>query len=396
MRVIPIEEIKENVIELFSQHLFVLAVGKHHYFNAKVLSWGGLGWLWNKSVAFVLLRKDDDILEIDERITLSFMHDWVNMQELSRKIEKARELGIGKIPQVLKDEVNHRAESEFENRVLFYQSHLTLICKNIFRFSIGKFNDSNALPIIKDNYYLNDFEDYNLYALEIQDVITSDKLPLNEEDVDRIIARLDWLDDHEMDYDQRYLGIYYTEKVTNLSVDDEDEVYIDYFIPHYYNYKDKAYPYEVNSLEVEGFKFCGTLSYPGYIYLESESRCMPTDSALCKRLEERIEALIYTESEADWVSDAWNLGNEYSLEELKQEIQESLSEDVYIIIRDRIYNFHPSVHKSPKEAIAKFLIEFSSKNGIEIQNIQYSIVKAEDAVDILIRQIPKEDFGDIT
>ena len=54
----------------------LVAAGTPEHFNMMTASWGGIGWLWNKPVAFVFVRPERytyQFTEREDRMTLSFL-----------------------------------------------------------------------------------------------------------------------------------------------------------------------------------------------------------------------------------------------------------------------------------------------------------------------------------
>ena len=68
-------QIKDNVFTLLDKEWMLVTAGTAENFNTMTASWGGLGILWNKPVAFVFIRPTRYTYKFAERentITLSF------------------------------------------------------------------------------------------------------------------------------------------------------------------------------------------------------------------------------------------------------------------------------------------------------------------------------------
>ena len=66
----------ENAFELIGKEWMLVAAGTTEHFNMMTASWGGIGWLWNKPVAFVFVRPERytyQFTEREDRMTLSFL-----------------------------------------------------------------------------------------------------------------------------------------------------------------------------------------------------------------------------------------------------------------------------------------------------------------------------------
>ena len=76
MNKIHFSEIQQNPAELIGKQWMLITAGTPDAFNCMTASWGGLGFLWNRPVAFVFVRPNRHTAKfIDEQaaFTLSFM-----------------------------------------------------------------------------------------------------------------------------------------------------------------------------------------------------------------------------------------------------------------------------------------------------------------------------------
>ena len=48
----------ENAFDLIGKEWMLVTAGNKEKFNTMTASWGGIGWLWNKPVAFVFIRPE--------------------------------------------------------------------------------------------------------------------------------------------------------------------------------------------------------------------------------------------------------------------------------------------------------------------------------------------------
>ena len=75
MKQIDPKKIAANAIELIGDRWMLVTAGEEGHFNTMTASWGGLGELWYKPVAFVFIRPQRytyEFAEQSERMTLSF------------------------------------------------------------------------------------------------------------------------------------------------------------------------------------------------------------------------------------------------------------------------------------------------------------------------------------
>jgi flavin reductase (DIM6/NTAB) family NADH-FMN oxidoreductase RutF len=67
---------QENAFDLIGKEWMLVTAGTREKFNTMTASWGGIGWLWNKPVAFVFVRPERytyEFTERENRMTLSFL-----------------------------------------------------------------------------------------------------------------------------------------------------------------------------------------------------------------------------------------------------------------------------------------------------------------------------------
>jgi flavin reductase (DIM6/NTAB) family NADH-FMN oxidoreductase RutF len=135
---------KEDVWRLIGQEWMLITAGNIDDFNTMTASWGGVGWLWNKPVAFLFIRPErhtHGFVENNDSLTLSFLPE--QYREALRlcgtlsgrdcnKVEKA-----GLTPLKL-NSVSH---------VSFEESRLCLVCKKLFKIPMTEeaFIDKDVL-----------------------------------------------------------------------------------------------------------------------------------------------------------------------------------------------------------------------------------------------------------
>ena len=66
MKKINPKDLNDNVFEAIGKEWMLLTAGKSDNFNLMTASWGGIGWLWNKPVAFVFIRPERYTFEFAE------------------------------------------------------------------------------------------------------------------------------------------------------------------------------------------------------------------------------------------------------------------------------------------------------------------------------------------
>jgi flavin reductase (DIM6/NTAB) family NADH-FMN oxidoreductase RutF len=97
------EEISDNIFKLVGKDYTVITAGKEEHFNSMTASWGGVGILFNKPVAWGMLRANRYTLEImkqEETYTLSYFPDEYKEQVLffgsksGRDTDKMKEMTL--------------------------------------------------------------------------------------------------------------------------------------------------------------------------------------------------------------------------------------------------------------------------------------------------------------
>lgn len=160
-----------NVFETIGKEWMLITAGNLQKFNMMTASWGGIGWLWNKPVAFIFIRPERytyPFIEENEHLTLSFLGHDPAMREVynfcgtksGRDFNKTVETGL------LPVETEHGS-------VTFEQAHLTIEGRKLFRseFTPEEFLDKTLL----ERWY-NDKPGgslHTMYIVEIENVYES-------------------------------------------------------------------------------------------------------------------------------------------------------------------------------------------------------------------------------
>ena len=67
MKKLEVKDLKENFFEAIGKEWMLVTAGTKEKFNTMTASWGGIGWLWNKPVAFVFVRPERYTYEFIEK-----------------------------------------------------------------------------------------------------------------------------------------------------------------------------------------------------------------------------------------------------------------------------------------------------------------------------------------
>lgn len=162
---IKAEEGKDNPFQLIGKEWMLVAAGNVEKCNAMTASWGGVGIMWGKPVAYVVIRPQrytKEFMDQGERFSLSFLPEEYRkalnyMGTVSgRDADKIKESG-------LHTELLHETPA-------FTESRMVMICKKMFVQDMKK--ESFLQEDILTKWYPQ--EDYHtLYIAEIEKIYVS-------------------------------------------------------------------------------------------------------------------------------------------------------------------------------------------------------------------------------
>lgn len=159
-------DITENAFKLIGKDWMLVTAGNSTKLNTMTASWGGIGVLWNKNVAFSFIRPQRYTLEFIDRneyYTLSFLQDGCRDtltfcgRNSGRDVDKIKEKNLTPVFD--------------ENAPYFEQARLVLICKKLYKQAMtpDSFVDT---ALIEKNYPENDF--HYTFVGEIVKVLIKD------------------------------------------------------------------------------------------------------------------------------------------------------------------------------------------------------------------------------
>ena len=76
MKELDIEKINDNVFKKIGKEWMLVAAKDNNKCNAMTASWGGLGVMWGKNVAFVFIRQTrytKELVDSSGKLSLSFL-----------------------------------------------------------------------------------------------------------------------------------------------------------------------------------------------------------------------------------------------------------------------------------------------------------------------------------
>ena len=147
---IDIRDVKDNAVKLISDDWALLTAGNQKSWNTMTVSWGGIGELWGRDVAFVFVRPQRHtmgFIESSEYFTLSFFGGKYKKElaicgsKSGRDTDKAAVTGLIPVSE--------------GGGVWFEQAQLVLECKKIAAFNLPPegFIDKS----IEENYLCGDY-----------------------------------------------------------------------------------------------------------------------------------------------------------------------------------------------------------------------------------------------
>lgn len=158
----------EDAFQLISKEWMLVTAGNKENYNTMTASWGGVGFVWNKPVAFLFIRPErytHDFLEKNERLTLSFYTEEYRKalqicgSKSGRDINKAKETGL--TPIALET-----------GAMTFAQARMTLDCRKLFK------TDMKAANFLDKSIFERWYNDqpggglHTVYVVEIETVYT--------------------------------------------------------------------------------------------------------------------------------------------------------------------------------------------------------------------------------
>lgn len=158
-------EITENPFKLIGKDWMLVTAGDESKFNTMTASWGGVGILWNKPVAFTFIRPQRytfEFIEKGEYYTLSFFDEEYRKAlnfcgtKSGRDYDKVKETGLTPVFS--------------ESAPYFGEAKLVLVCKKLYNQFLTEegLNDKSLIS----NYENNDW--HKMYVGEIVKVFVKE------------------------------------------------------------------------------------------------------------------------------------------------------------------------------------------------------------------------------
>ncbi|MEG0527163.1 MAG: flavin reductase family protein [Longicatena sp.] len=164
MKEIRPEELHGDVFTMIGKEWMLITAAQGDQVNTMTASWGGLGILWNKHVAYIFIRPQRYTKEfIDQGDTLSLAF----FDESERKMLSYMGSVSGKEEDKITKSNLHVA---YENNTPYFEeANTVLLCRKLYAQELKEncFIDKDLLP---KNYPLKDY--HTMYVVEIEKVLT--------------------------------------------------------------------------------------------------------------------------------------------------------------------------------------------------------------------------------
>ena len=157
------EELQKNPFHLIGKEWMLIAASKGNKTNAMTASWGGVGVMWNKPVAYIAIRQTrytKEFVDAGEKLSLNFFGE--NFRKELAYFGKVSGRDEDKIAKTgMKVSANDGAP-------IFDEAETVLVCRKLFaqRYDENSFIDKSIL----DNFYNGDSL-HTLYIVEIENVL---------------------------------------------------------------------------------------------------------------------------------------------------------------------------------------------------------------------------------
>ena len=169
MREITPEELNGNVFKMIDSDWMLVTAADGEKINTMTASWGGLGIIWEKPVAFVFIRPQRHTFGFTERntrMTLSFFGDGYKKalafcgKYSGRDFDKAKECALTPVFD----------ENESGRAVWFDEARLVIKTKKLYAQPLGgEFALSDAVTSCYPN---NDY--HTMYVCEIEEILVKE------------------------------------------------------------------------------------------------------------------------------------------------------------------------------------------------------------------------------
>lgn len=162
---VPEEYFKENPFEMIGKQWMLITAMKDNKVNTLTASWGGLGYMWGKDAAYIVIRNSRYTKEfVDSADTFSMCFFDEKYRPAMKYIGSVSGRDEDKIANArLKVQLHEGTETPF-----FDEARMVLICRKMYAGQLDK--ENFLMPDIQEKWYKN--EDYHvLYIGEVLSIM---------------------------------------------------------------------------------------------------------------------------------------------------------------------------------------------------------------------------------
>ena len=159
-----VEELSETPFKLIGEDWMLITAQKDDKVNTMTAAWGGLGVMWNKNVAFMVVR--------DSRYTKEFIDgsEYYSLCFFDHKEYEKQLIYLGRISgrDESKIEKSELTVEHYDGVPYFAESSLVFICRKMYRQHM---DPENFLLDHIDSDFYSDKDYHNLYIGEVTKVL---------------------------------------------------------------------------------------------------------------------------------------------------------------------------------------------------------------------------------
>ena len=162
---VPMENFNLNPFQKIGKDWMLVTAEKEGKVNSLTASWGGVGVIWNKNVAFIFIRESrytKEFIDGSDTFSLSFL-DSEKYKEVLSYMGKVSGRNEDKIKNA-KLTVNHKEQIPY-----FEEASMVLLCKKMCHQKLKA--DSFLLDTIDSQFY-KDKDYHELYIGEIVEILS--------------------------------------------------------------------------------------------------------------------------------------------------------------------------------------------------------------------------------
>lgn len=167
LQTITPEELQQDVFTLIGKQWMLITAKKGDQINTMTAAWGGLGYLWNKKVAFLFIRPQrytKEFVDASDEVSLTFF-DEAYRKQLTH---------LGRVSGRDEDKIANVGfhVANYQGVPYFKEANTIIIAKKLYRQRLEE-DCFIQKDIIDTSYPLKDYHD--VYVVEIETVLKQTK-----------------------------------------------------------------------------------------------------------------------------------------------------------------------------------------------------------------------------